>query len=103
MGLNILIGGVVVASLAAQTPQAETQKIVLQRQEAGSSPTFRLPQAEGAGSPATPATARPNGAFPRIAVPVPRMQPASLPSLDWDKGNAALKMGVVGLHLGWNF
>ncbi len=103
MGLNILLGGVAVASMAVQTPQAEPQKIVLQRQEVGGSSTFRLPQAEGAGSPATPATGRPTAAFPRIAVPVPRAQPASLPSLDWDKGNAALKMGVVGLHLGWNF
>ncbi|WP_336977597.1 hypothetical protein [Altererythrobacter fulvus] len=103
MGLSIFLGGLAAVSLTAQSPQVELRSVVVQRHKPAAVPTFQLPEGVRADVLPSPVAARQSVAYPRIAGPEAVDKPAALPSLDWDKGNAALKMRVMGLHLGWNF
>ncbi|WP_054530042.1 hypothetical protein [Erythrobacter sp. SG61-1L] len=104
MGLSIILGGLAVASVVAPAAQLEPHRVVVvQRQTPAPAPTFQLPETAGSGVLPSPIAVRQTVAYPRIAGPEPVQKQSVLPSLDWDDGNAALKMRAAGIHLGWNF
>lgn len=79
--------------LSAESRQPPTEQAV----------SFNLPLARQPQFSALPRHQALPPLSPNFSAPVAERGAISLPSVDWANGNAALKMKVVGVHLGWIF